>query len=409
MNINSLTQILTILLGVMIFILMLLSIIFLVLKTKENKKESKKENYNKEGNKNISKNKAKTKTGNTEYSKRSIIDFMEFDKVEDNMIVQKDGKRFLMVVECQGVNYDLMSRVEKVAVEEGFQQFLNTLRHPIQIYIQTRTVNLENTISVYKDRVKEIEDKYKNMTFKYNQMRESDAYSKEDMDKYYFEITKQRNLLEYGKDIIANTEKMSLNKNVLNKKYYIVIPYFSEEATDEKYAKDEVSSMAFSELYGKAQAIIRTLSSCSVGGKILTSKELVDLLYVAYNRDEAERFGIDKAMLAGYDELYSTSQDVFEKKIKVLDEEIKDKAIDLANETIMKVKSRPQKIADDKQSKFEELVKKMAEVVITDNKEYLGQDVAESAIEELENMIKEGGKEENEKEKRTTRTRKTNK
>ena len=37
MNIDSLTQILTILLGVMIFILMLLSIIFLVLKTKENK------------------------------------------------------------------------------------------------------------------------------------------------------------------------------------------------------------------------------------------------------------------------------------------------------------------------------------------------------------------------------------
>lgn len=406
MNINSLTQILTILLVVMIFILMILSIIFLVLKSKENKKKNTKE-ISKEENKN--KDKTKLKAGNTEYNKQSIMDFMEFDKVEDNMIIQKDGKRFLMVVECQGVNYDLMSRVEKVAVEEGFQQFLNTLRHPIQIYIQTRTVNLENTISVYKDRVKEVEDKYRNMTLRYNQMRESEAYSKEDMDKYYFEITKQRNLLEYGKDIIANTEKMSLNKNVLNKKYYIIIPYFSEESTDEKYAKDEISSMAFSELYGKAQAIIRALASCSVGGKILTSKELVDLLYVAYNRDEAERFGIEKAMLAGYDELYSTSQDVFEKKIKVLDEEIKDKAIDLANEAIMKVKSRPQKIADDKQSKFEELVKKMAEVVINDNKEYLGQDVAESAIEELEKMVEEGGKEENEKEKRTTRTRKTNK
>jgi len=406
MNINSLTQILTILLVVMIFILMILSIIFLVLKSKENKKKNTKE-ISKEENKN--KDKTKLKAGNTEYNKQSIMDFMEFDKVEDNMIVQKDGKRFLMVVECQGVNYDLMSRVEKIAVEEGFQQFLNTLRHPIQIYIQTRTVNLENTISVYKDRVKEVEDKYKNMALRYNQMRESEAYSKEDMDKYYFEITKQRNLLEYGKDIIANTEKMSLNKNVLNKKYYIIIPYFSEESTDEKYAKDEISSMAFSELYGKAQAIIRALASCSVGGKILTSKELVDLLYVAYNRDEAERFGIEKAMLARYDELYSTSQDVFEKKIKVLDEEIKDKAIDLANETIMKVKSRPQKIADDKQSKFEELVKKMAEVVINDNKEYLGQDVAESAIEELEKIVEEGGKEKNEKEKRTTRTRKTNK
>lgn len=403
MNINSLTQILTILLGVMIFILVLLSIIFLVLKAKENKKENKKVE-----NKNISKKKAKNKTSNTEYSKQSIIDFMEFDKIEDNMIIQKDGKRFLMVVECQGVNYDLMSRVEKVAVEEGFQQFLNTLRHPIQIYIQTRTVNLENTIGVYKDRVKEVEDKYRNMTYQYNRMKESKAYSQEDLDKYYFELTKQRNLLEYGKDIIANTEKMSLNKNVLNKKYYIIIPYFSEEASDEKYTKDEISSMAFSELYGKAQAIIRTLSSCSVGGKILTSKELVDLLYVAYNRDESERFGIDKAMMAGYDDLYSTSQDVFEKKVRVLDEEIRDKAIDLANETIAKVKSRPQQIAEEKQNKFEELVRKMAEVVITENKTYLGTEVANSAIKELHDS-EEGGETTNEKEKRTTRKRSVNK
>ena len=404
MNVNSLTQMLTILLGVMIFILMILSIIFLVLKTKENKKESKKENLKE--NKNI--NKSKAKTSNTEYTKQSIIDFMEFDKIEDNMIIQKDGKRYLMVVECQGVNYDLMSRVEKVAVEEGFQQFLNTLRHPIQIYIQTRTVNLENTIGVYKDRIKEVEDKYRNMSFQYNKMKESEAYSKEELDKYYFELTKQKNLLEYGKDIITNTEKMSLNRNVLNKKYYIIIPYFSEEASDEKYTKDEVSSMAFSELYGKAQAIIRTLSSCSVGGKILTSKELVDLLYVAYNRDESERFGIDKAIMAGYDELYSTSQDVFEKKVRVLDEEIRDRAIDLANETIAKVKSRPQQIAEEKQNKFEELVRKMAEVVITENKSYLGTEVANNAVEELHNSEK-GGEVTNEKEKRTTRKRSVNK
>ena len=403
MNVNSLTQILTILLIVMIFILMILSIIFLVLKMKDNTKKNTKEK-----NKNTDKIKNKTKTSKTEYNKQSIIDFMEFDKIEDNMIIQKQGKRYLMVVECQGVNYDLMSRVEKVAVEEGFQQFLNTLRHPIQIYIQTRTVNLENTIGLYKDRVKEVEDKYRNMTYQYNKMKESESYSKEDIDKYYFELVKQRNLLEYGKDIIKDTEKMSLNKNVLNKKYYIIIPYFSEEASDEKYAREEVNSMAFSELYGKAQAIIRTLSSCSVSGKILTSKELVDLLYVAYNRDEAERFGIDKAMMAGYDELYSTSQDVFEKKVRVLDEEIKDKAIDLVNETIAKVKSRPQQIAEQKQNRFEELVRKMAEVVITENETYIGTEVANSAIEEIHNSEK-GGKVTNEKEKRTTRKRSVSK
>lgn len=92
-----------------------------------------------------------------EYTKESIFKFMDFDKIEDNMIVQKNGNRYLMVVECQGINYDLMSEAEKVSVEEGFLQFLNTLRHPIQIYVQTRTVNLNNSLEGYNKRLQEIE------------------------------------------------------------------------------------------------------------------------------------------------------------------------------------------------------------------------------------------------------------
>ena len=87
------------------------------------------------------------------------MNFMNFDTIVDNMIVQMGGKKFIMVVECQGINYDLMSEVEKNAVEEGFIQFLNTIRHPIQIYTQTRTVNLESSILAYKDKMREIEAK----------------------------------------------------------------------------------------------------------------------------------------------------------------------------------------------------------------------------------------------------------
>ena len=400
MSNDTLSQILVLVLGVMIFILMILLITFLILKVKISKKEKvpvKKEENNKE------KNKSNTKTSIT-YNKQSIMDFMEFEGVEDNMIIQKNGRRYLMVVECQGVNYDLMSRVEKVSVEEGFQQFLNTLRHPIQIYIQTRTVNLENSISTYKGKIKDIEDQYNKMLYTYNQMKKSEAYSSEEIDKYYFELTKQRNLLEYGRDIVSNTEKISLNKNVLSKKYYVIIPYFSEETADGEYSVEEIRSMAFSELYTKAQSIIRTLSACSVVGKILNSRDLVELLYTAYNRDESEVFGIDKAIASGYDELYSVSEDVFEKKIKALDAEIKDKAIDLANETIEKVKSPAQQQAQDKEKNFEELVRRMAEIIISDNKPYVGEDVAESAIEEIR-KTEEGGKA-NEKTEKTTRRNK---
>ena len=43
-------------------------------------------------------------------NKQSIFNFMEFDTVRDNMIIQKNNSRFLMVIECQGINYDLMSK-----------------------------------------------------------------------------------------------------------------------------------------------------------------------------------------------------------------------------------------------------------------------------------------------------------
>lgn len=400
MSNDAISELLIVVLGIMIFILIILSIIFLILKVKEKQKE--KESSGKLKKPTTKKDVQQTSSQLIQYNKQSIMDFMDFDKIEDNMIIQKNGKRFLMIVECQGVNYDLMSRIEKIGVEEGFQQFLNTLRHPVQIHIQTRTINLENSISNYQKKIKDIEDKYNHMMYEYQKMKSSDMYSKEDLDRYMFELTKQKNLLEYGKDIVANTEKMSLNRNVLSKKYYIVVPYFSEEAGNEKYDYEEIKNIAFSELYTKSQSVIRTLSSCSINGKILSSKELVELLYVAYNRDESETFGIDKAMRAGYDELYSTAPDIFEKKVKALDEIIKKRAIDLANETIDKVKSKSQQIAEEKEINLEELVEKMSQIIIKDNEKYVGESIAKQAIEE----IIEGGEANEESKEKTTRGRK---
>lgn len=406
MSNDAISQILMIVLGVMIFVLVILIFIFLVLKTKEKIKESNRNNNELVDNRKKNKGEGEKKNANTSYTKESIMNFLEFEKIEDNMIIQKKGKRFLMVVECQGVNYDLMSNMEKVAVEEGFQQFLNTLRHPVQIYIQTRTINLENSISGYKEKVKEIEDRYNQMSYQYNRMREARVYTSEEMDKYLFELTKQRNLLEYGRDILNNTEKMSLNKNVLNKKYYVIVPYFVEMAGSEKYDYEETKNMAFSELYTKSQSIIRTLSSCSINGKILSSKELIELLYVAYNRDEAEAYGIEKAMRAGYDDLYSTAPDVFERKIKVLDEVIREQAINLANNTIEKVKSTPEQIAEDKEKNLEILVKKMAEIILNENREYVGNDIATKAIKEIKKEDKKEEETNDESQKTTTRGRK---
>ena len=401
---NDIFNIMSFVLMGLVFLLIVLIIIYIVLKLKNRAKEQIKNEKDKItiGTTEEKKDKTSKKiNASAIYNKRSIFEFMEFDDVKDNMIIQENGRRFLAVIECLGVNYDLMSKMEKNAVEEGFQQFLNTLRHPIQIYIQTRTMNLEKSIGAYKERVKAVEDKYNRVKREYTRMQESLAYDEEDLNKQKYELTRSRNLLEYGKDIIANTERMSLNKNVLTKKYYIIIPYYPEDV--DKYDFEEIKGMAFSELYTNAQSIISTLSACSVSGKMLDSSEIVELLYMAYNRDEADIYGLEKATKAEYESLYSTAPDVFEKKVKILDELIKERAIELANSKIEQAKSRIQEKAEEKEADMNYLVRKMAEIVLNDNRKYVGNNVAEEAINILD---EEGGKGNVGQEKKTTRRRK---
>ena len=356
---------------------LLLGILCILYFKSKNKKEDKKDAI--QGNTSAD---SKSKTTKS-YTVESVFDFMEFDKIEDNMIITQNGAKYVMVVECQGVNYDLMSEVEKNAVEEGFIQFLNTLRHPVQIYTQTRTINLENSIGTYRTKVQEIEDELEKEKMKYDQMVNSGNYTDEELKAAFYELTKTTNLYEYGKDIIYTTEKMSLNKNVLNQKYYVVVPYYPEELGENNFDKQEITNLAFSELYTRAQSIIRTLGVCGVNGKVLNSNELVDLLYVAYNRDDAEIYGVDKAIEAGYDELYSTAPDVIDKKIKALNEQIEKEAFEKANQKVIEAKSEKEQALEQKQESMEDLIDQMAKLIIEQNRQIVGEDVAEDAIKKV--------------------------
>ncbi len=389
MNENTMTELLFMVLIFMVVILLILVITYIILSVKSKKRRKSAENKNiLRTNKNVTEKTKKESVKSTSYNQQSIYKFMKFDKIEDNMIVQRNGKRYLMVIECQGVNYDLMSKMEKIAVEEGFQQFLNTLRHPIQIYIQTRTINLGDSIARYKEQIKGIEEKYRNKEYEYNKMVESGRYTNAQLEKQFFELTKQKNMVEYSRDLISTTEKMSLNRGVLNKKYYIVVPYYPEDSANSgQYAVEEIRNMAFSELYTKSQTIIRTLSACSVSGKILNSKELVDLLYVAYNRDEAETFGTDMAMKSGYDDLYSTAPDVFEKKIQILDKQIEKAAMDLVVDKVEKAKSRAQQLAEEKEQNMDALIGKMAQMIMETNKNSVEEGIAEDVIREIKDEL----------------------
>lgn len=380
MSNDEITNMLMIILAVMGSVLMVLVVVFLILlaKSKKGKKTTTQQIE-------LDKDKGKNKNAvnQTTYNKQSIFSFLEFDKIEDNMIVRKNGNKFLMVIECQGVNYDLMSGLEKNSVEQGFMQFLNTIRYPIQLYVQTRTVNLESGILRYKDRVNNIKDRLAKKQMEYAK-KESLQYSKEELNKARLEVTRERNLYEYGLDIINSTQRMSLNRNILRKYYYVIIDYTPEDINN--LSKEEISGMAFSELYTKAQNIINSLAVCGVNGKVLNSSELVELLYAAYNRDEAEVYDLEKAVRAGYDEMYTTATNVLEKRMKEIDKKIEVDAQRLANDLVMEAmeEREEEKRVREKEAEMDALIEQMAKIIIKENANIVGEDLAERATEKIE-------------------------
>ena len=394
----EITDILTIVVAILIFAIIILLFIYWNMSRKE-KTEKTNEKGGNEGEENSS--------SNTHYSKLSVFDFMKFDTIEDNMIVQNNGERYAMVIECEGINYDLMSEIEKTSVEQGFIEFLNTLRHPIQLYIQTRTINISNSIEKYNQKLDQTKQELLAKRNEYNKMLQSNNVDSKILNNLKMEIARLQNLFDYGTDIISNTEKMSLNQNVLRKHYYIVLSYYTAELGTNIIDEEEKKNMIFSELYTRAQTIIRTLFACSMKGKVLDSNELVELLYVAYNRDEAEVYGVDKAIRAGYTELYSTAPDVLDKKMKALDKEIEEKALERAKLAVDEVKTEKEKLIEEKEKNFANLILEGAKKIIEQNSKYIGKEIAKEAVEKV--STKEEGTKNAKKEVKTRRnTRKSN-
>ena len=325
----------------------------------------------------------------TNLNRESIFEFMEFDEVVDNMIVRKDGTQFVMVLQCNGVNYDLMSEDEKISVEEGFVQFLNTLRFPIQLYVQSRTLNLRDIIDEYKARVDNLTLEIEKIDSKIAQARaQGNRALKEKLD---FEKRRKSNILEYGISITDYVEKLSSNKNVLQQKTYVIVSYYSAEIGGglDRFSKDEIYNMCFSELYTRCQNISSALATSQITSSILDSEELAELLYIAYNRDESEMLQLAKAIDAQYDSLYSSGKDVLNKRKEKLDKEINLAAIDLATDSILKADKRKQIEEIELQMSKEEKIKQKAEELLESYKNQLDRRVYNLAKEEIENSVEE--------------------
>lgn len=208
---------------------------------------------------------------NSNSSQNSLL----LSEVRDNMVIMSDGT-FRAVVACQSINFDLMSSREREGVEFSYQNFLNSLNHPVQIMIRSQRVD----IGPYIDKLVEIRRNQDNMLLNVlmdDYINFIDILSQEAniMDKSFFIAIPyypqgdMSNLIEQGKGFFGKL--LAKPKNTVTK---------IDTATYEK-AKTEIKNRVDSVMAGLFQLGVQSVQ--------LSTKELGELYYNFYNPDTAVR------------------------------------------------------------------------------------------------------------------------
>ena len=200
---------------------------------------------------------------------------LQIAEVRENMVVMRDGS-FRAVVACKSINFDLMSSKEREGVEYSYQNFLNSLYFPVQVFIRSQRVD----IGPYIDRL---------VTMRRNQ------------DNMLLGV-----LMD---DYINFIDVLSQEANIMDKSFFIVVPFYpSGDLTDLKdqakgffgklFAKqssevikiDEASyAKAKEEVGNRVNAVMSGLFQLGVKSVQLNTKELGELYYNIYNPDTAVR------------------------------------------------------------------------------------------------------------------------
>lgn len=196
-------------------------------------------------------------------------------ELREGMAIMNDGS-FRAVVACQSINFDLMSAREREGVEYSYQNFLNSLYFPIQIFVRSQRVD----IGPYLERLAKIRRDQDNM------------------------------LLGVLMDDYMNfIDALSQETNIMDKDFYVVVPYypigdlnafttgsksiFSAIMKPDRQKTVTVDQAAYTkakeEISNRVNAVMSGLFQMGIKCQQLSTKQLGELYYNMYNPDTAVR------------------------------------------------------------------------------------------------------------------------
>lgn len=193
---------------------------------------------------------------------------LEVEDIVDNIVILKDGSAAL-ILQTNAINFGLLSEEEQDATIYAYAGLLNSLSFSIQILIRSQPKDITSYLKLLKNQ--EIKQKT---------------------------VLKKQHVSRYRKFV----EQIVKQRNVLDKKFYIILPFSSLElgvtqktiTSQFKKQKELPFDKAFilekakNNLFPKRNHIIGQLARLGLSAKQLNTQEIIQLLYTVYNPDSSE-------------------------------------------------------------------------------------------------------------------------
>jgi len=200
--------------------------------------------------------------------KSTTQEHLDIADIVNDLVLLQDGS-VCMVLEVSAINFGLLSEKEQDATIYAYAQLLNSLNFSIQIVVSSKQKDISEYISLLDRRLTEM----------------TSPLLKDQLAKY--------------RDFVKTVVRQG---NVLDKKFYIAIPFSSLELgvtsnfqsliSINKKSKGlprpaaEILERSATSLSPKRDHLVRLLSRIGLRGRQLTSPELAQLFFDNYNRSQ---------------------------------------------------------------------------------------------------------------------------
>ena len=203
---------------------------------------------------------------------------IEIDGVKNGVAILKNGA-LRQIIMVSGVNFDLKSEEEQGLITFNYQNFINGLNFPIQIFIHSRKLNTEGYLETLGQKGKqETNELLKNQISEYREFIKSFVSENAIMEKTFFVI------------VPFDPVQLSGITGKITKKLFGLLPTKkSAKTVGSQEEKEQQFKRHMDQLSQRVNQVISGLNQIGLNTAILNDEHVIELFYNLYNPEAVEK------------------------------------------------------------------------------------------------------------------------